>query len=171
MMGDDGAGIYAVRRLAELLLARGAVPAPPEADARPALAPAEVTAVLLPGGRQVHLAEACASGLGLVETMVGYHDVVLIDAWPGLPPGQFTILSLADLDRAPVPASGHQIGLPAAMRAAVRLGLPVPRRVEVWAIGVREVSLGETCTPPVRAAVEEVAHHLADALSDRPGSS
>ncbi|MDI6894166.1 MAG: hydrogenase maturation protease [Bacillota bacterium] len=169
ILGDDGAGIYAVRRLAELLLARGATPAPPAAGTEPAAVTPEVTVMALPSGRQVHLAEACAGGLALVEIMLGYPHVVLIDAWPGVPPGRFTVLSLADLDRAPAPASGHQIGLPAAMRAAARMGLPLPGQVEVWAIGVQDVSLGETCMPPVQAAVEEVACRLADALTGRPG--
>lgn len=185
ILRDDGAGVYVVRRLAELLLARGATPVvlrPPDAHSNAGTlippgptgqvppgtgqlqATSDVTALALPDGRQVHLAEACTGGLGLVEIMLGYSHAVVIDAWPGVPPGQFTVLSIADLGHAPAPASGHQIGLPAAMRAADRLGLPLPDHVELWAIGVRDVSLGETCTPAVRDAVEEVACRLTDAL-------
>ncbi|MBC7338595.1 MAG: hydrogenase maturation protease [Firmicutes bacterium] len=186
ILRDDGAGIHAVRRLAELLLARGAtpvVPGPPDAhsDAGTPIPPgptgqvppgtgqpqvtSDVTALALPDGRQVHLAEACTGGLGLVEIMLGYSHAVVIDAWPGVPPGQFTVLSIADLGHAPAPASGHQMGLPAAMRAADRLGLPLPDHVELWAIGVQDLGLGEMCTPPVQAAVEEVAGRLATLLT------
>lgn len=187
ILRDDGAGVYVVRRLAELLLARGATPVPPgphaaHLNADASLTPAEsagratpdtqqpqvtsyVTALALPDGRQVHLAEACTGGLGLVEIMLGYSHAVVIDAWPGVPPGQFTVLSIADLDHAPAPASGHQVGLPAAMRAADRLGLPLPDHVELWAIGVQDLGLGEMCTPPVQAAVEEVAGRLATLLT------
>jgi len=193
ILRDDGAGIYAVRRLAELLVARGATPVLPlptdprltaahlgtgaagtsgQSDARTTPGTSrhwdmtsDVTPLVLPDGRQIHLAEACTGGLGLVEILLGYPQAVVIDAWPGVPPGQFCRLTLADLDTAPAPASMHQVGLPTAMRAAARLGLPLPGQVEVWAIGVEEMGLGETCTPPVQAVVEEVAGRLAAILT------
>ncbi|MEW6547130.1 MAG: hydrogenase maturation protease [Bacillota bacterium] len=175
ILGDDGAGIYAVRRLEALLRARGAVPAP--GPAAPGTgggsgraggrAGEEVTALALPDGRQIHLAEACTGGLGLVELLLGYERAVVIDAWPAAAAGAITVLSLADMDGAPAPASLHQVGLPAAMRAAALLGLPLPTRVEVWAIGVQEITLREACTPAVQAAVEEVAQRLLDTLCPR----
>lgn len=173
ILGDDGAGIYTVRRLRTLLAADGLIP-------------------------PVDFAECSAGGLELLELMLGYQQIVIVDAWPcstpwpcsavwscstawpsgatrpcsaACPndgvvphPGEVRVFDLQALKYTPAAASFHQVGLPGAMELAHRLGLPLPDGVQIWAIAAADIGFREGCTPAVAGAVEATAKRLAQII-------
>ncbi|GAB4573761.1 MAG: hypothetical protein Kow0077_17110 [Anaerolineae bacterium] len=134
ILTDDGVGIYAVRLVRRWL--------PPDAD--------------------VAIVELAVGGLELMEAMIGFDRVILVDAiWsPDQPPGtvfQFTAEALPDTMNS---ASAHDIDLPGALAAGRRMGIPLPEdaAIEIVAVSAREVlTFGELPTPPVLAAVPQAA--------------
>jgi hydrogenase maturation protease len=151
ILTDDGVGVkvaYAVK--AKIL----------ESEAPTAALPREVT-----------VAEASVGGLHLMEMMVGYQQVILVDAiqTPGGRPGAIHHLTLEDIASA-VPtqhsASAHDMNLPTALEMGRRLGLAVPESVEIFAIEAEDVvTFGETCTPAVVAAIPIVTELVLQALA------
>lgn len=110
----------------------------------------------LPDGVQV--AEASVGGLRLMELMIGYERVVLIDAikTPGGQPGHVSILSVDALPRTLNTASSHDTNLTTALEAGRRLGakLPADEHIHIVAIEAEDVlTFGERCTPAVEAAI------------------
>lgn len=142
---DDGVGIYAVRLVQQWL--------PPQAD--------------------VPIAELAVGGLDLMEAMIGYDRVILVDAiWqPQHPPGtilQFTAEALPDTMNS---ASAHDIDLPGALAAGRRMDvqLPVDAAIDIVAVCASEVlTFGERPTPPVWAAVPQVAARVCASLGYAP---
>lgn len=130
---DDGAGVQAVRR----------------AQARWA-------------GSNVEFCEAAAGGLELMDILTGYQAALVVDvALTGqVPPGE--IYSL-DLESLPALDTGgaHGAHLGTALEVARRMGIPMPRHLEVLALEAADVtSLGEELTPAVAAAIEPAAEAI-----------
>lgn len=114
-------------------------------------------------GHQIDVQEASVGGLALMETMLGYDRVILIDACDQqtLAPGMMQRLSLDDL-RTISPtqhsASPHDASLITAFDLGRRMGLPLPDNVVIYAIGVENViDFCDTPTPAVAAAIPQVA--------------
>ena len=110
----------------------------------------------------VAVTEAGVGGLHLMEMMVGYEQVILVDAiqTPGGKPGTISRLTLDDIASA-VPtqhsASTHDMNLPTALEMGHRLGLTLPGTIEILAVEAEDVTtFGETCTPAVAAAIPVV---------------
>lgn len=145
ILTDDGVGIYAVRLVKRWL--------PPKAD--------------------VAIAELAVGGLELMEAMIGYDRVILVDAiWqPAQPPGalfHFTAEALPDTMNS---ASAHDIDLPGALAAGRRMGVPLPAdaAIDIVAVCAREVlTFGDAPTPPVLAAVPVAAAHVLALLGYSP---
>ncbi|MFN3742784.1 MAG: hydrogenase maturation protease [Anaerolineales bacterium] len=99
-------------------------------------------------------------GLRLMERMIGYERVILIDALvtPSPTPGRVHVLPLSDL---PDPSSGHttsahDVSLQTALQMAAKMGFPIPQ--EVWVVGVEIVptlDFSETLSPEVEAALPQ----------------
>jgi hydrogenase maturation protease len=95
-------------------------------------------------------------GLRLMEQMVGYDRVVVIDAIvTGAPPG--TIHHLGPMD---IPtqrsASSHDMNLPTALAFGRQAGLKLPEDQNILLVGIEVediLNFGEACTPAVAAAV------------------
>lgn len=110
---------------------------------------------------QVDVAEASVGGLRLMEMMVGYDQVILIDALldRNATPGAVQCWTLEQLSqRMPTQhlASAHDANLPTALAAGRRMGLSLPDDVVVIAIAAQNVlEFNEQPTPAVAAAVPE----------------
>ena len=110
------------------------------------------------------ITEASAGGLRLMEAMLGYDRIILIDAYYLDPetttPGKIHQLSLDDL-RAVSPTqhstSAHDTSLVTALDAARKLGYHVPEDFSIYAVEVENIlDFSETPTPAVAAAIPEV---------------
>jgi hydrogenase maturation protease len=134
ILTDDGAGILAARCVREMLLP----------------------------GAEVDVVEVSLGGLALMEAMIGYRHVVLIDAIMTAEgqPGQVHQLGLSDLPETLNARSVHDADLRTALRVGRRLGvkLPADEDIHIIAIEAREVlAFGETPTPAVAAAIPKAA--------------
>ncbi len=119
----------------------------------------------------VELMEEEGEATALLERMEGYDTVHLIDACrSGAPPG--TIRRL-EVSAAPLPdlrfrVSTHGMGLDEAVELARALGR-LPRRCVLHVVEGACFDLGAPLSPPVAAAVEELARRLVTELRDAEG--
>lgn len=145
ILTDDGAGIYAARVVERVL--------PPDA--------------------KIDVTELAVGGLGLMEAMIGYERVVLIDAFwqPGGEPGQIVEFDAGHLPDTLNTASAHDVNLPTALRIGRRLGASLPSNEHIQIIGIqaREVlTFGDVPTPKVEAAIPEAAARVLQLLDTEP---
>lgn len=97
-------------------------------------------------------------GLRLMERMLGYERVILVDALldENTPPGEVRVFPL---DVLPNPSAGHttsahDVSLQTALEMAQRLGWQIPDLI--WVVGVTvnpEFNFSEVLSPPVAAAI------------------
>jgi hydrogenase maturation protease len=114
---------------------------------------------------------ASLGGLSLMERMLGYDRVVLVDSMETgqSPAGCVRVFPLASL---PDPGSGHSASahdtsLMTALKTAESLGAAIPRRVDVVAIEAQNVyDFSEELTPPVAAAVPVAVDHVLKLLEE-----
>jgi len=124
---------------------------------------AEEVQSALPPDSAIEVSEASVGGLELMERLLGYRRVILIDALHGSRyrvPGAIHKLTLADL-RLVSPtqhsSSAHDTSLVTAWDMAQRMGLALPEDVIIYAIEVENIiDFGEVLTPAVAAAVPQV---------------
>lgn len=122
---------------------------------------------------ELTITEASAGGLRLMETILGYEKVVLIDAYYLKPetntPGKIHHLSLDDL-RSVSPTqhstSAHDTSLVTALDAAEEMGYSIPNEFSIYAVEVENIlDFSETPTPAVAAAIPEVVRLIIEELS------
>jgi hydrogenase maturation protease len=127
LLGDDGVGVHAVRRLAEQEL-------PPGVE-------------MLDGG---------TSGADLIDHLEGRSKVVVIDAAAGdEPPGTIYRCEASDLLGTERALSLHEFGLVDSLRMAAQLGC-APRRVVVFGVQPAVLAPGMDLSPAVAAALPRV---------------
>jgi len=123
---------------------------------------AEAVRTSLPPNVPVDVCELSVGGLRLMEQMLGYERVILIDAMqPGHgEPGTFQRLSydqLVSLCPTQHMTCVHDASLVTALETARRMGLPVPREIVIYAIAVQDVcSFSEELTPAVARTLPAV---------------
>ena len=124
ILGDDGAGIVAGRRL------RDRVPA------------------------GVDVVEAGFGGFHLLDHLEGYPRALVLDAVATgkHPPG--TVLEFTRADFAPLAASPHYVGLPEVLAVAETLKLDFPTELRILGLEVERLdTFGTTFSPAVAAAL------------------
>jgi hydrogenase maturation protease len=137
ILGDEGVGVHAVRRLAEQAL-------PPGVE-------------ILDGG---------TSGADLVDFLDGRDKVVVIDAAAGDgPPGTIYRCEASELPEQRGTLSLHEFGLLDSLRMTEQLGCP-PRRVVLLAVQPAALEVRTELSPAVAAALPRViALALAEAAA------
>ena len=131
---------------------------------------AEMVRRALPPGTSVEVSEASVGGLALMERMVGYDRVILIDALQttGGQPGtirRLTLTELASMNPTQHVASAHDTNLITALEMGQRMQLALPREVIIFGIEVEKVfDFGERPTPAVAAAVPRAAAAVLEEL-------
>ena len=120
---------------------------------------AEAVRKALPDGAPVDVCECSVGGMRLMERMLGYDRVILIDVLhPNTgQPGAIRRLTPDDLRRfGPTQhsASSHDTGLPTALEVGRRMGLLLPSEIVIYAVGSENVvDFGEEPTPAVAEAI------------------
>jgi hydrogenase maturation protease len=154
LYGDDGVGHHVVRFLENKKAARRV---PPDAD---------VTVDFI----------ACAlSGLALLDVVVGYDALVIVDTILHSDPviGQIRILDMQDVRDVPGP-SPHYISVPQTLALGRSLGLKMPETVKIVAVEARNIhrlgeGLSETMLrrlPDIIAAADGVLEAIAGAIAN-----
>ncbi len=125
--------------------------------------------------REVTIIETSLAGLGLLDLLAGYDKAIIIDSIQtvGGKAGQVYRLESGALNATRHCISTHDVNLATALELGNRLGMPLPRQIDIFAIEVADTStFSEECTPKVREAipvcVEMVIREL-NGESDRYG--
>ena len=126
ILGDDAVGLRIARELQRLL--------PPEGNAE--------------------AVESAEMGLSLLDLIVGYQKLVLVDSVKSgrAPVGTIHDLPVNDLEILPLMAP-HFFGIGEILSLGRQLALPMPRKVRVCAIEVEDpFTVRDTMTPALEAA-------------------
>jgi hydrogenase maturation protease len=152
LLGDDGAGILAVRQAAHLWATRCA--------AR--------WAAQQGGSPDVAFRETSAAGLNLLDIILGFDRLIVVDAVLTAEEQIGNVFRLG-LDQIDLPGDGislHSCGLEAALKLAKSLDQArVPRNVTIIAISIRAVeTISEDLTPAVEKGVGKAAGMVLEEL-------
>ena len=132
LLGDDGIGILAARRLTDELAGT--------ADVR----------------------ESNLTGIALLDVLAGYQKAIIIDAvqTAQFPPG--TIIELEPTDFAAIPnPSPHYTGLPEMIRIANELHLEFPEEIKIMAVEVVDShNIGGKLSAPVAQAMSRLIRRV-----------
>ena len=112
-------------------------------------------------------------GLSLMERMLGYDRVVLVDSMETgqNPVGCVRVFPLASLSdpMAGHSTSAHDTSLMTALRTAEQIGAEIPKQVDVVAIEAQNVyDFSEELSPPVAAAVPFAVEKVLELLTEIP---
>lgn len=145
ILGDDGVGVYAARLLKRVL--------PPHAA--------------------VDVLELAVGGLELMEAMIGYERVILLDAlWsPNGEVGRVVEFHAGYLPDTMHSASAHDADLPTALRVGRQLGarLPADENIHIIAVKAQQVlTFSQALTPAVAEAIPKVVQRVLDLLGYVP---
>lgn len=114
----------------------------------------------LPG---VEVAISTRAGFEIIDLLHGCVHAVIVDCLdvPHPKPGRVRRLDLNAVAGAPRLVDAHGLSLPLAFRLAERLGIPMPTQVEILGVEAADcLTLGETLTPAVQAAVIPLARNI-----------
>ena len=133
---------------------------------------AEEVRARLPEDTPIDITEVSVGGLTLMETMIGYERVILVDAFQrleGCCPGKVHKMSLEDL-RTISPtqhsASPHDASLVTALDMGRQMGLQLPQEITIFAIEVENVmDFSDRPTPSVAAVIPQVTEAVLDEIA------
>ncbi len=135
ILTDDGVGIYTVREVGRCLAEDGS-------------------------SSDVDIVESEVGGFALMELMVGWKRVILIDAirFDKLEPGAVIRIQPEDLHTSIRLRSIHEIDLPTVINLGYRLGLTMPRDFTIFGIQVEDLfTFSECLTPKAEQGMKKAA--------------
>jgi hydrogenase maturation protease len=118
---------------------------------------------------QVTVAETSAAGLSLLDSIVGYDKVIIIDAIQTEKgrAGQIYRMGTEDFSFTKHFSSPHQINLATALELGKMLNLAMPREITIFAVEAKDItSFSEKCTPEVERAIPEVVKMVLQELNE-----
>lgn len=123
----------------------------------------------LPADSRCDIRETQEMGLALLDWIVGYGEIIIVDAirTGTRPPGTLRELDPAGLEGLAGPTP-HFLGVGDTLALGRRLGLPMPARVRILAIEVDDpYTLGTQMTPALEAALPDLVARVHSALAER----
>lgn len=116
---------------------------------------------------EIVVSEDYCGGLRLMERMVGYDRVILIDAMvTGLPPGTLQWLTVQSFPTQHV-ASSHDTNLATALAIGRQAGACLPPDEHIWILGIEAqnvLTFSEQCTPSVAEAIPRAVQAVLEKL-------
>ncbi|MBI4658858.1 MAG: hydrogenase maturation protease [Verrucomicrobia bacterium] len=119
--------------------------------------------------RDIDVLESIEMGLSLLDLVVGYHDLVIVDAIQTgrEPPGFVFEINEQDLKALPG-GSPHFLGVFETLALGRRLGMAVPDRVKILAVEVQDPHTVSTrMTPALQRALPAIVEQVANAVLQR----
>jgi hydrogenase maturation protease len=116
---------------------------------------------------QITVSETSAAGLSLLDSLIGYDKVIIIDAIQTErgKAGQIYRMKPEDFSFTKRVSSPHQINLVTALELGQLLNLTMPREISIFAVEAEDItSFSEKCTHEVEQAIPEVAKMVLDEL-------
>ncbi|MBU0568318.1 hydrogenase maturation protease [bacterium] len=121
---------------------------------------------LLPG---IDFCEEENLGLNLLDSVIGYEQVLIIDSIKikDAEPGTLFKLSVDDLKSSLHLSSPHTVNLPTSIEIGKRLGLNLPK-ITIYAIQIEDnQTFCENLTPKVRRRVGEIVGEILEDLKNK----
>ena len=118
---------------------------------------------------QITAAATSAAGLSLLDSIVGYDKVIIIDAIQTEEgnTGQIYRMGLQDFSSAKHFSSPHQINLVTALELGKMLDLAMPQKITIFAVEAKDITnFSEKCTPEVERAIPEVVKMVLEELNE-----
>jgi len=116
---------------------------------------------------QVTVAETTEAGLRLLDSIVGYDKVIIIDAVQTEKgqAGQIYRMEPQDFSSAKYLSLPHQINLATSLELGNALNLAMPQKITIFAVEAKDItSFSEKCTPEVEQAIPELVKMVLDEL-------
>jgi len=123
----------------------------------------------LNAGPELHFEESSEAGLALMDLLIGYDTVFILDALPvkSGPYGQLLEIPASRWEDMPLASSPHYTGLPSLLQMGQRLGYPMPARVRLFGITVKDpFTVREGLTPEVEQALTHLVDRLTEILQE-----
>ena len=145
LYGDDGIGLHIIHLLQEnsSTLDSGSAPE-----------------------NQIDLHPCSLTGLSILDEIVGYDNLIIIDTIKRESPvtGRITVMEEKDIRHIPGP-SPHYVSLPQMIEIGRRLNLKVPDKIKIIAVEAKNMyNLGESLTPEMKQAVPDILSKLKSVL-------
>ena len=112
--------------------------------------------------------EASVAGLDFLDLLTGYDRAIIVDAiqTAGGKVGQVYRLDIEALDVTRHAASPHDVNFATALELGRRLGMALPRQIDIFAIEVANTStFSEECTPEVQGAIPHCVTMITEELN------
>lgn len=120
--------------------------------------------------QEVTVMESDLSGLSLLDLLVGYDRVIIVDSIQTVAGkvGQIYRLKPEDFVTPRHTGSTHDVSFIATLELGKRLGLEMPKEIVIFAIEVQDViNFGEKCTPEVERVIPKVVEMVAEEVENR----
>jgi len=145
LYGDDGVGLHVIRQI----------------QRNP-----QIQKDFVGCSEDVHFQECSLSGLSLLDVIIGYERLIIIDTIKKSDPipGKVTTLKERDLRSIPGP-SPHYVSVPQAIEIGRYIGERVPSQIDIIAVEAKNLyHLGEGLTEEMTKAIPEIIQKLKDLL-------
>jgi len=116
---------------------------------------------------QVTVSETSAAGLSLLDSIIDYDKVIIIDAIQTEEgkAGQIYRMGSEDFSLTKRLSSPHQINLVTALELGKMLNLAMPQEISILAVEARDITtFSEECTPEVEQVIPEVVRMVLEEL-------
>jgi hydrogenase maturation protease len=117
---------------------------------------------------EVAVSETSAAGLSLLDSIVNYDKVIILDAVQTEKgqAGQIYRMGLEDFSLTKHFSSPHQINLITALELGKMLNLVMPKKITIFAVEAKDITtFSETCTPSVEQAIPELVKMVLQELN------
>ena len=115
------------------------------------------------GNPDLEVIETSEGGIGLLDHVLGYDKVIIIDSiktGQGKP-GELYKLELEDLKPPMDLSSSHGINIATAFKLGQRLGYRMPKYITIYAVEIKDNStFGEECTEAVKERIPFIARQI-----------
>lgn len=148
LYGDDGTGIHTVRLLKKALKAKKEDPSWLD---------------------NIDLEECSLSGLSLLDVIVGYDTLIIVDTIKKANPvtGRIHLLKEEDLRHIPGP-SPHYVSVPQTLEIGKKLELKVPEKIKIIAVEAKNMyNLGEGLSPEMEKSLPSIVEEVKKVLKSR----
>lgn len=138
ILKDDGIGIFAVRSLKDKV------------------------------GKNVDLEESSESGLALLDIILPYKRVLIIDSIRKKEeePGTIYEFDMKDLSVSPSP-SPHYLGLPLSLLLARKLSFKIPETIKILAVEIgHPIKIGEGLSPGIKKVIPALIKRAVEIINE-----
>ena len=116
---------------------------------------------------QITVAETSEAGLRLLDSIVGYNEVIIIDAVQTEKgqAGQIYRMEPQDFSSTKYLSLPHQINLATSLELGNALNLAMPQEITIFAVEAKDITnFSEKCTPEVDQAIPKLVKMVLEEL-------